>query len=121
MPIGLKMEMEGFANKRILFKNMNVDDGEWFELPVTRLELDMVPEALPVVQVQFLVSDMEILLEAAELAAMSGIGWKLFCIHCKEQLVKANWQNEEGDWMIVWLCACEHPTVVASEADDGDA
>ncbi|MCK5643667.1 MAG: hypothetical protein KAJ19_22900 [Gammaproteobacteria bacterium] len=112
MPIGLKMEMTGFSNKRISFKNMNVEDSEWFELPVTRLEFEMVPDELPMVTVQFLVSDMEMVLEAAELAKMSGLGWKLFCIHCKEELVKTNWQMEEGNWRVVWLCACEHPTVV---------
>lgn len=29
------------------------------------------------------------------------------CPNCDEVLVPGNWETEEGDWVRVWLCACE--------------
>lgn len=29
------------------------------------------------------------------------------CPDCKEVLVKSKIENEEGDWLIAWLCGCK--------------
>ncbi len=29
------------------------------------------------------------------------------CPDCGEEMVKAKYETEEGDWIYVWLCGCE--------------
>ncbi len=29
------------------------------------------------------------------------------CSDCREEMVKARHENEEGDWIVMWLCGCQ--------------
>ena len=31
----------------------------------------------------------------------------IICPDCKEQMVKAKEENQEGDWGVRWLCGCK--------------
>ena len=31
----------------------------------------------------------------------------LVCPDCGEEMVKAKYETEEGDWIYVWLCGCK--------------
>lgn len=40
------------------------------------------------------------------------------CPDCKEVMVKAHMQSEDGDWRVCWLCKCEpDPQIVASNRE----
>ena len=110
MPIGLKIEMQDFSDKKISFaKIVEGEEPEYFELPVIKLELEMVPGDPPVASVKFLVSDLAATVDGVRLAEVAGVSWKLYCIFCKKELVRSRWQIDDGSWRAVWLCECEVP------------
>ena len=49
------------------------------------------------------------------------------CPYCREEMVRAHEQNEEGEWCIRWLCGCKpdlevvhHIKAEIARAQDGE-
>jgi len=102
MPTKLRIETSNFgATGKIAWGN------EGFEIPVTNLYLELDANKIPTVHITALLSDLDAMLGAVKLKELEGINLALICPQCKGGMVRTQYQNEEGDWFVCWLCDCE--------------
>ena len=107
MPVRIRIQTDTDDPLMNYVKFASWPDGEEFELPVTRLTLNLLPGRPVHATASFIVFKAE---HHAQIAEIINADVTCYCCPvCKEKLVKEEHQTLDGEEFVGWSCGCTVP------------